>query len=282
MLKTKQNQEGFDALSEAEQAHYTKGADGSYSLQHDEAVSLKKALNGERSRAETAEKLLKLVVPDLPDDKTEWATHVTEQAEALVELRTIDLDEWHAYKEVDDPKNPGQKKTKPDIDAERLELQKQLREVQRERDGLSRDKTKLDTQVKTLRDENLGLARTSALNEALDAVKITDPADREVVTALLQMRGMEAQEVSGQGRVFFVKNPDGSEMPLSEYTKDFVSTDQGKRYVKAPDSAGAGDGKPVPAAPVAKTAFDNMSPSQKLGAALSPGGVAGGAAPPAR
>lgn len=281
MLKTKQTQEGFDALSESEQQHYTKGADGTYVLQHDEATTLKKALNAERSRAETAEKLLKAVVPDLPEDKSEWAGHVTETAASLTELRTIDLDEWHAFKE-EDPKNPGQKKPKADLDAERLELQKLLRETQRERDGLNRDKAKLDERVKKLGEENLGLARTAALNEALDAAKITDPSDREVVTALLQMRGLEPQDVTGQGRVFFVKGADGGEMPLGEHMKDFVATEQGKRYVKAPDSSGGGDGKPVPPAPVPATTFETMSPSQKLAASLSQGGVAGNPAAAAR
>lgn len=277
MLKTKQTKEGWEALSETEQAHYTAGADGVYVLQHDEAVTLKRALDTERKRADRGEKLLKSILPELPDDRTEWDLFVSDELEKLTELRAVDIDEWKSHKS-EDPKNPKQKS---DLENERLQLQQQVREMTREKDAIVRERDKATKRVETLLQENLGLSRSTALADALDSVKITGQEDRETVTALLTYRGLEQQEVSGK-KVFFVKGADGTEVPLNEYVKDFVATDLGKRYVKAPDSAGAGDGSPTPTAPVAKTAFEGMTPAQKLTAALSPAGVAGGAPAAAR
>lgn len=270
MLISKLNEEGWAALSEAEQKHYTKDATGAYILQHDEAVTLKRALNTERTRADRGEKLLKALLPDLPEDKSEWESVVAEQAETLKELRTVDLDEWKAHKaEPGDPK-----KGKADWEAERLDLTKQLRETGRDRDAHKKDLEKAATKAAVLASENLSLAQEKALNAALDEAKIVDPGDRKVVTALMLMNGLEPQEVTGKGRVFFVKDANGSEIELGESVKDFVGTEQGKKYVKAPDSSGAGDGTPAPVRPVDGKTFDTMTPSQQLAAALGPG-VAG-------
>lgn len=280
MLKSKETEEGYAALSEGEQKHYTKDATGAYILQHDEAVTLKRALNTERTRAERSEKLLKALVPDLPEDKSEWEGVIAEQAETLKELRAVDLDEWKSFKaEPGDPKDPKQRKA--DWEAERLELQKSLREAVRERDAHKKDLDKIGKKVDSLSAENLSLAQEKALNAALDAVKITDPQDREVVTALMLKRGLEPQEVTGKGRVFFVKSEDGSEIELGEAAKDFVSTDFGKRYVKAPDSSGGGEGAPAPVRPVGEKTFESMNPSQKLAAVLGPGVGGQGGQPPA-
>lgn len=272
MLKTKLTKEGFDALTESEQQHYTADAKGLYILATEEARDLKQALDSERRRAEKSEKLLKVLLPDLPEDKAEWELFATEAAEPLKELRTIDLEEWKTLKADADP---TKKKDKGELEAERLDLQKQVRDLTRDKGTWDREREKLVKKADSLATENLTLSRTTALNEALDAVKITDPEDRETVTALFTMRGLEPQDVGGK-RIFFVKTAEGAEVPLGEYAKDFVGTPSGKKYVSAPDSAGVGDGEPRPVKPVAQTAFEAMNADQKVAAALSPGGVGAG------
>lgn len=276
MLRIKLTPAEFEALPEADKAHYSKGSDGKggevYHLQTEENTSLKRSLNTERTEKERAEKMLRSLVPELTaDNRSEWEDLVTTAAEHAQALKAagVDLDEWNALK-ADKDADPKGKGKGAEAAEQLLEAQKRIRELERERATMERDKGKAEAKALKLAAENDTLAKERAIDKALDAAKITDPEDREVVTALLERKGIVVREV-GSGadakREAFIKI-DGVEVPVDEHARDFVTTDLGKRFVKAADSSGAGDGPNPTPKPPTKEEFKAMDPLQQLGAAL--------------
>jgi hypothetical protein len=277
LLKTKITIEEFNALPEGDKAHYSKSGDGKggevYHLQTEENTALKRSLNTERTEKERAVKLLKLVVPEMTDEnRDEWEDLATVAAEHAKDVREagFDLDEWKALKEgKEGDKGKGGKGKAEELAEQLLEAQKQVRELQREKQTLERDKAKDAAKSLKLAAENDRLVRDTAVSKALDAAKIIDPTDREVVTALLEKKGIVLREVgSGEEarRDAFIKI-DGVEVPLDEHAKDFATTDLGKRFVKAPDNSGISDGPNPQPRPTAEQ-FAKLDPHQQLAAAL--------------
>jgi hypothetical protein len=284
MLKNRVTPDEFNALDPADQKHYSKGNDAKgegYFLQTEENTGLKRSLTTERTEKDRAVKLLKMLVPDLTDEnRADWEDLVTTAAEHAKALKDagVDLDEWNAFKagQADDPK--GGKGKGAEAAEQLLEAQKRIRELERDKLTLERDKKKADEKSAKLTTANERLARERAIDKALDAAKITDPEDREVVTALLERKGIVVREVgSGDDAKLeaFIK-VDGVEVPVDEHTRDFVNTDMGKRFVKAPDNSGGGDGPNPTPKPPTKDEFAAMDPLQKLGAALDNSAAAGG------
>lgn len=284
MLKNRLTLEEWNALPETDRAHYSKGTDGKgegYFLQTEENTGLKRSLGTERTEKERAVRLLKTLVPELTDDnRAEWEDLVATAAEATKELKDagIDLDEWKAFKEAKEAdKGKGGKSKADDLAEQLLESQKTVRELERQKVALEREKVKLEGKVGKITTENDRLVRETALGKALDTAGITDPQDRLVVTALLEKQGIVLREVGSAEEArkdAFVK-VDGAEIPLEEHAKDFVSTDLGKRFVKAPDNSGVGDGPAATPKPT-KEQFAALDPLAKLTSALGDGAPAGG------
>jgi hypothetical protein len=290
MLKNRISAEDFEKLSEEVRGHYTKGTDSQgegYFLQTEEATKLKRSLETERGRADRALKVVKKIAPELATKLTEqnredWDELADAEAEALSELRAMDLDEVRAALEA----AKGDGKQRPDKD----ELQQQIRDLnvkvrdaERKISAAERDRGKAELRSQRIAAENDVLVRQRDVARALDQAKIFDPMDREVVGAIWQSKGLKVNPVGEpkdgeeQKRETFVTH-DGQEIPVLEFAKDFAGTDLGKRFVKAPDHRVAGDGPEAPKPKPTKEAFEKMDPLAKLATAFenaAPAGAAG-------
>jgi hypothetical protein len=282
MLKTRLTAEEFDALSDAEKAHYTKGSDSKgegFFLQTEENTGLKRSLSTERTQKEQAVKLLKKAVPTLNDEnREEWEELVTTHAEHAKELADagIDLDEWKTYKDgkTGDKGRDGKGGKGEEVAEQLLEAQRQVRELTRQNGLLETAKTKAEAKATKLAADNDGLVTKGALATALDIAKVTDPQDRRVISALWKDDGLILRE-TGAGetlkRELFIK-VDGQEVPLEEYAKDFPTTPMGKQYVKAPDNSGGGDGGPRQPPKLQPTELETLrttNPEAALGSILA-------------
>ena len=101
---------------------------------------------------------------------------------------------------------------------------------EREKDIAERDRfrTQLENRV-----------RRDALDEALEANGVTDPAYKRGARAIL-MPTIEIHDQDGE-LVALAKSPEyGDTVPVAEHVKAWAGTDEGKAYVSARDSAGSG------------------------------------------
>lgn len=285
MLKNRITAEEHGALPEPLKEHYTKGADGAFFLQTEEATTLKRTLDTERRDKVGYSKVLKKIAPELhaqltSDNREDWDELAEPESERLAELRKLDLDQVKdalAAAEGD--------KGKPDKDELTQKLrtaEQQARDAKREKETAEREKGKAAQKAARLEAENAALVQARDVDATLDAMKVTDPEDREIVRSILTAKSLvvrevgEAKEGEPRKRQTFVL-VEGHEVPLVEHGKDFAGTSVGKRFVKAPDHAGAGDG-PRPTPKPSKEQFEKMDPMQKLGAALESSSATAGAA----
>lgn len=247
-LKNKINQEEFDALAEALQACYVKAGDA-YTLDTEEATTLKRALETERRNAADAGKLLAQLVPEIADpatstgfiDRKEWAAKVKSQADLLEELREdeFDLDTWRRVRTAgDDGKKPSELKQAL------TESQTRIRELERDLRTVTKDKEAAETSAATAVASAKTLAEAHEIDRVLDEIKVRDPRKRRLARLLLRDRGVEVRETGDKDNPFEVLTRDdsGAQVLFAEYAKDWAETEDGKEFTAAPDNSGGGDG----------------------------------------
>ena len=223
-MKLKAVVDSLDGIDAKYHELYVQQEDGSYRLdvdgvaEHPDVTALKNA--HERSKARVRELVgenttLKAKVEDLPDD-----------FDADLYARAVE----HG---VGNGQGGGKLPNEAEVRREAAEAQKAKsdKEWGKKLDPLTADRDRLKARVE--RDE-----RDKALNTALDAAKVTDPAYRAGARALLAT-AVKVVETDGQYEAL-ATDPDLGDIPVAEYVKTWAGTDQGKAFVGAPNSAGGG------------------------------------------
>jgi len=105
--------------------------------------------------------------------------------------------------------------------------------------GFAKERDKLTDKVGRLTTRVERDTRNSALNAALDAVKVTDPAYRAGAAAILSGSIKVIEDDNGDF-VAVAHDKDLGDIPVAEHVKAWAGTDQGKAYVGARESEGGG------------------------------------------
>lgn len=126
---------------------------------------------------------------------------------------------------------------KPDVE-ERIRTAVEAAK-KRVEDAANKDKQKLTEERDKFRAIAENQVKRAAIDEALDAINVVEPAYRVGARALL-MPSLEVHEEDGK-LVALAKDPDlGDTLPVAERAKAWAQTDEGKAYVSARESAGGG------------------------------------------
>jgi len=111
--------------------------------------------------------------------------------------------------------------------------------VRRAEDKAGKDKLKVEQERDRYKSTLENKIKREAVDEALEACGITDPALRKGARALTM--GLVEIHQDGDELVALVKSPEyGDTIPVAEHVKAWAQTDEGKAYVSARDSAGGG------------------------------------------
>lgn len=280
MLRARLTTDEWDALPEPLREHYRKGSeDGEdvYLLETDGTSRVERALASERTIKRRLERHLKALLPELSDRKPdEWEEAVEEAAERHRELSTA-FDDEEELSEFRQWKASG-KGEKGDA-----ELREQLAEAEREKRELERtlrraesDREAAQTKLQEASARSSRLAIERDLSSAMDDARITDPWKRKALRGIVQgLHKVETREF-GEDELETVVVADDGEIPVVEWVRDYVATDEGKALVSAPDNSGGGDGEDGGKSPRrggsrrdADEVFDALPPEAQLGQALS-------------
>lgn len=109
--------------------------------------------------------------------------------------------------------------------------------LKRATDKYEADRAELAKQLEAVTRELHETLRDNALKTALSDIRVRDE-DRELIESAYRGRAV-VKDLDGRREVL-IPDRDGLELPIGEYFKTWAQSDQGKRYIKAPDNSGGG------------------------------------------
>lgn len=124
------------------------------------------------------------------------------------------------------------------LEREKLESKGQYELLlKRATDKYEADRAALAKQLEAVTRELHETLRDNALKTALSDIRVRDE-DRELIESAYRGRAV-VKDLDGRREVL-IPDRDGLELPIGEYFKTWAQSDQGKRYIKAPDNSGGG------------------------------------------